>query len=457
MAFIRMRSPSRAPPPRRRVGSMASTAMRSLSSWSSRKRRTSSSVSDDLPEPPVPVMPSTGTVRPAAAVRSCSSSVGSSRPSSSAVMARASAPWSPARTSSTEVSGTAIGSTSHACDDRVDHRGEAQLLAVLGREDPGDAVRLELGDLARDDHAAAAAEDAHVPEPAGAQLVDQVAEVLVVAALVRRHRHALGVLLHDRREDLVHRAVVAEVDDLAALRLEDPPHDVDGGVVAVEEARRRDDAHGVDRYVQRILGHASRIRRNRQRSRVRPSVGSGPCRSCRTRRTGPGCSSGCAPSAASTPPPSTGTTWPVASRTTSRAWEAILAGPTSASGPTTPRGRPSSTGAMCETSTASTRGRVGRMLAEDDPHYENWDQDATAIEDRYDEQDPATVAGELAAARRRSSARSSPAVRRRRVGSHRAAQRRRLVHRRLDQPLLPPRHRAPHLGRHRFAPRHADG
>jgi len=41
MAFMRIRSPSSAPPPRRRVGSMARTAMRSLSSWSSRNRRTS--------------------------------------------------------------------------------------------------------------------------------------------------------------------------------------------------------------------------------------------------------------------------------------------------------------------------------------------------------------------------------------------------------------------------------
>ena len=43
-------------------------------------------------------------------------------------------------------------------------------------------------------------------------------------------------------------------------------------------------------------------------------------------------------------------------------------------------------------------GRVGRMLAEDDPHYDNWDQDATAVEEGYAEQDPATVARELAAA-----------------------------------------------------------
>jgi hypothetical protein len=43
-------------------------------------------------------------------------------------------------------------------------------------------------------------------------------------------------------------------------------------------------------------------------------------------------------------------------------------------------------------------GRVSRMLAEDDPHYDNWDQDVTAVEDRYDEQDPAAVAVEVAAA-----------------------------------------------------------
>ena len=43
-------------------------------------------------------------------------------------------------------------------------------------------------------------------------------------------------------------------------------------------------------------------------------------------------------------------------------------------------------------------GRLQRMLAEDDPRYENWDQDATALEERYSEQDPVVVADELRAA-----------------------------------------------------------
>jgi hypothetical protein len=35
------------------------------------------------------------------------------------------------------------------------------------------------------------------------------------------------------------------------------------------------------------------------------------------------------------------------------------------------------------------------MLTEDGPHYPNWDQDATAVEDRYHEQDPSAVAAGL--------------------------------------------------------------
>ncbi len=41
------------------------------------------------------------------------------------------------------------------------------------------------------------------------------------------------------------------------------------------------------------------------------------------------------------------------------------------------------------------RHRVQLMLTQDDPEFANWDQDATALEDRYDEQDPSVVVVEL--------------------------------------------------------------
>jgi hypothetical protein len=44
------------------------------------------------------------------------------------------------------------------------------------------------------------------------------------------------------------------------------------------------------------------------------------------------------------------------------------------------------------------RGRLELMLEEDEPAFANWDQDLTAVEQRYGEQDPAAVDAELAAA-----------------------------------------------------------
>lgn len=42
--------------------------------------------------------------------------------------------------------------------------------------------------------------------------------------------------------------------------------------------------------------------------------------------------------------------------------------------------------------------RLGLMLGEDDPTFPDWNQDASAIDNRYSEQDPATVVAELAEA-----------------------------------------------------------
>lgn len=42
--------------------------------------------------------------------------------------------------------------------------------------------------------------------------------------------------------------------------------------------------------------------------------------------------------------------------------------------------------------------RVRLMLEETDPHFPNWDQDATALEERYHAQDPAVVGPELVSA-----------------------------------------------------------
>ena len=203
IAFIRMRSPSSAPPDLRRDGSIERIAILSASRWSSRKRRTSSSVSELLPAPPVPVMPSAGDrrLRRGGAQRRRAASAGTV-PSSSRVISRASARVREAVAAraapSSDAGRSSARSTSAARDHVVDHALQAELLAVLRRVDARDAVVVQLADLGGHDHAAAAAEHLDVPAAALAQQVDHVLEELDVAALVGRDRDAVRVLLRAR-------------------------------------------------------------------------------------------------------------------------------------------------------------------------------------------------------------------------------------------------------------------
>jgi hypothetical protein len=83
---------------------------------------------------------------------------------------------------------------------------------------------------------------------------------------------------------------------------------------------------------------------------------------------------------------------------TNVAWRAILERPDVTERPDDATWSPLEYGCHVRDVHRVYAGRIGRMLTEDDPHYENWDQDATAVEDAYGEQDPVAVSAELSAA-----------------------------------------------------------
>ena len=128
-------------------------------------------------------------------------------------------------------------------DDLVDHPLQAEPLPVLGRKDPRDAIVVQFLDLRRDDHPAAAAEYLDMLAAAFAQQIKHVFEELDMTALIRRDRDRVHVLLQRARHDLFDRAVMAEMDDFAARRLQNPAHDVYRRVVTIEQARGGREAH----------------------------------------------------------------------------------------------------------------------------------------------------------------------------------------------------------------------
>jgi hypothetical protein len=76
-----------------------------------------------------------------------------------------------------------------------------------------------------------------------------------VAALITRDGDALHVLLDGAIHDFQHRAVVAKVDDLRPAALHDAAHDVDGGIVPIEQTGGGDEADFVLGLVGRGLLH----------------------------------------------------------------------------------------------------------------------------------------------------------------------------------------------------------
>ena len=166
--------------------------------------------------------------------------------------------------------------------DLADHAVQAHALPVLRAVDPCDAVGLQLPDLRGHDDAAASAEHLDVLAAALPERVDDVLEVLEVAALVRADGDALRVLLQRRGDDLVDRAVVPEVDHLGPHVHQDPPHDVDRCVVAVEQRRGGDDA---DLVLRPILGEGCErcVRVGHGVPRARDSSRAGPVRRCPVR------------------------------------------------------------------------------------------------------------------------------------------------------------------------------
>ncbi len=77
------------------------------------------------------------------------------------------------------------------------------------------------------------------------------------------------------------------------------------------------------------------------------------------------------------------------------AWPAVLARPDVRDRPDDRTWSPLEYGAHVRDVHRRMTERLALLLAEDDPAFPDWDQDATAVADRYGDQDPTVVAAEL--------------------------------------------------------------
>lgn len=85
-------------------------------------------------------------------------------------------------------------------------------------------------------------------------------------------------------------------------------------------------------------------------------------------------------------------------RDDARRWDQVLAGAAARIRPDASTWSPLEYAAHMRDVLRVFTDRFALMLHEDDPTFTNWDQDAAAVDERYNEQDPALVALEIPAA-----------------------------------------------------------
>ena len=137
----------------------------------------------------------------------------------------------------------------------VDHALQSHRTAIIRMVNALDTIGMQFRDLFGQDGAAAAAKNADVAGSFFFQQVLHVLEVLHVSSLVGGHGNGLGIFLNRTIDHFIDTAVMPQVNDFTARPLHDAPHDVDGGIVPVKEARCGDDSDLVLGVIRRGLFH----------------------------------------------------------------------------------------------------------------------------------------------------------------------------------------------------------
>ena len=88
--------------------------------------------------------------------------------------------------------------------------------------------------LCRHNHSTTTAKHLNALATTGFEQINHVFEKLDMPALIRRYGNAVRILLQGGGHDLVDRTIMPKMNHLNSSRLQNAPHDVDGGIMTIE-------------------------------------------------------------------------------------------------------------------------------------------------------------------------------------------------------------------------------
>src|SRR5687768_15756799 len=119
----------------------------------------------------------------------------------------------------------------------VDHALQTEGTPVVRSIDSGNAIVHQFLYFFGKDDAATASKDPDVRGPSFPQQIVHVFEVFIVATLVAGDGDRLRILLNGSVHHFYDTSIVPKMNYLTACRLNYPAHDVNGGIMSIEQAR----------------------------------------------------------------------------------------------------------------------------------------------------------------------------------------------------------------------------
>src|SRR6185312_4952630 len=124
-------------------------------------------------------------------------------------------------------------------DHIFNHSFQSHFPAIIRRIDAADPVCLQLFNFRWKDGSPAATKNADMSATAFRQQVFQVFKEFNMSALVRSDGNGLYIFFDRRFRNFLYTPVMPEMNHLHALALKYPAHDIDGGIMSVEERSGR--------------------------------------------------------------------------------------------------------------------------------------------------------------------------------------------------------------------------
>ena len=137
----------------------------------------------------------------------------------------------------------------------IDHALKTHGPPIIGCVYPRNTISHQFLNFFRKDDPASPTKYFDVSSTTLLKQIIHIFKILHMTALIRRHGDSVNVFLNGRIYHLIYTTIMTKVDHFNSGTLDDAPHDIDGGVVAIKKRGSGNDTYFMLRQVRFWLLH----------------------------------------------------------------------------------------------------------------------------------------------------------------------------------------------------------